>query len=361
VIGWRSLTLDAMLIAMMAASVVYLYRVRMPRPPVGRFTPGDIAIMSVMLIVLPAAYLRLPAAAVSAVFGVVLFTAAQATLAPLVGGLRAAGITALPVAAEIAARLTGHAHLMLVVNNGLIIVAVVGVVNMWAQTGMSAAHVAALATVLTCYDVGATWLGALTQQFLAKVAAEPFLPMLAVVGGQNPGGFGLGDCLVLAMWPVVLIKAFGKRPAWLGAVIGLTVAVLIEFAFHDHWVGFYAIIPTMSIVGPLIIIQYAVWRRRLGRERTTAQWRAGVGRPAALNDAGPLVDRAIAAIADVPAEVAGEFVAVAGGSVVAAADTPGAARRAARVLGIDAVPVVMHRSLLQSAATGHPRPQRQPR
>jgi uncharacterized membrane protein SpoIIM required for sporulation len=76
-IGWRSYTLDATLILMITGSVLYLRRVTMPRPPIGRFTSGDIAVMSVMLIVLPVAYLRLPAVAVSAVFGVVLFTAAQ--------------------------------------------------------------------------------------------------------------------------------------------------------------------------------------------------------------------------------------------------------------------------------------------
>jgi hypothetical protein len=264
-IGWRSGALDAGLILMITASVVYLRRVAMPRPPIGRFTSGDIAVMSIMLIVLPLAYLRLPAVAVSAVFGVVLFTAAQTALAPLVGSLGAAGLAALPIAAEIAAKLTGQAQVMLIVNDVLIVVAVVGIVNLWAQTGMSAAHVTGLAAVLTCYDIGATWLGTLTAQFLNKVLTEPFLPMLAVVKDGQIGGFGLGDCLVLVMWPLVLFRAFGKRPAWIGAIIGLTVAVLIEFAYKDHWVGSYAVIPTMAIVGPLIIVQYIVWRRRLVR------------------------------------------------------------------------------------------------
>lgn len=346
-IGWRSLTLDATLIVMIAASVVYLTRVTMPRPPVGRFTAGDITIMSFMLIVLPAAYLQLPAVAVSAVFGVVLFTAAQTALAPLAGGRAALGIAALAVAAEITAKLTGHAHVMLIVNDALIVVAVVGVVNLWAQTGMSAAHVTALAVVLTFYDVAATWLGALTSDFLNKVATEPFLPLLAVVGGTHPGGFGLGDCLVLAMWPVVLVKAYGRRPAWIGAIIGLAVAVIIEFAFKDHWVGFYAVIPTMSIVGPLIILQYVVLRRRLGREQRTGEWRAGTGRAADdTGRVGPLVEQALAVSADAHGQAAGDYLAVAGGKIVAAAQTPGAARRATRLLGSGPVPVIVHRSLI---------------
>jgi hypothetical protein len=352
-IGWRSLVLDATLIVMIAASVIYLRRVAMPRPPVGRFTGGDIAIMSVMLIVLPAAYLQLPAVAVSAVFGLVLFTAAQTALAPLAGGRAALGIAALAVAAEITAKLTGHAHVMLIVNDALIVVAVVGVVNLWAQTGMSAAHVTALAVVLTAYDIAATWLGALTSDFLNKVATEPFLPLLAVVGGTHPGGFGLGDCLVLAMWPVVLVKAYGRRPAWIGAIIGLTVAVIIEFAFKDHWVGFYAVIPTMAIVGPLIIVQYAVLRRRLGRERRTGDWRAGRAADAP-GDVGPLVEQALAACAGAGGEAPGEYLAVAGGEIVAAASAPGAARRAARLLAGGPVPVVVHRSLTGPPAAGRP-------
>jgi hypothetical protein len=344
-IGWRSGALDAGLILMITASVVYLRRVAMPRPPIGRFTSGDIAVMSIMLIVLPLAYLRLPAVAVSAVFGVVLFTAAQTALAPLVGSLGAAGLAALPIAAEIAAKLTGQAQVMLIVNDVLIVVAVVGIVNLWAQTGMSAAHVTGLAAVLTCYDIGATWLGTLTAQFLNKVLTEPFLPMLAVVKDGQIGGFGLGDCLVLVMWPLVLFRAFGKRPAWIGAIIGLTVAVLIEFAYKDHWVGSYAVIPTMAIVGPLIIVQYIVWRRRLGKEQRTAEWRAGTGR-AAPDHTGPLVQQALAARADTWGGAPGEYLAVAGGKIVAAAQTPGAARHAARLLGSDAVPVVVHGSLI---------------
>lgn len=354
-IGWRSLLLDATLIVMIAASVIYLRRVPMPRPPVGRFTAGDITIMSIMLIVLPAAYLRLPAVAVSAVFGVVLFTAAQTALAPLIGGRIALGIAALAIAAEIAAKLTGQAHDMLIVNDALIVVAVVGVVNLWAQTGMSAAQVTGLAVVLTVYDIGATWIGALTSDFLNKVATEPFLPLLAVVGGTHPGGFGLGDCLVLAVWPVVLVKAFGKRPAWIGAILGLAVAVIIEFAFKDHWVGFYAVIPTMAIVGPLIVLQYVVLRRRVGRERRTAEWRAGTGRPADdPGGLGLLVEQALAACADSHGETRGDYLAMAGGKIVATADTPGAARRAARLLGSDAVPVVVHGSLLGPPATAQP-------
>jgi hypothetical protein len=34
--------------------------------------------------------------------------------------------------------------------------------------------------------------------------------MLAVVKGGQIGGFGLGDCLVLVMWPVVLFRALGS-------------------------------------------------------------------------------------------------------------------------------------------------------
>jgi hypothetical protein len=370
-IGWRSLVLDATLITMIAASVIYLRRVTVPRPPVGRFAAGDIAIMSLMLVILPAAYLRLPAVAVAAVFGVVLFTAAQTALAPLTGGRIALGVAAVAAAAEIAAKLTGHAHVMLITNDALIVVAVVGIVNLWAQTGMSAAQVTGLAAVLTCYDIAATWLGSLTQDFLAKVATEPFLPLLAVVGGQNPGGFGLGDCLVLAMWPVVLVKAYGKRPAWIGAVLGLTVAVIIEFAFKDHWVGFYAVIPTMSIVGPLIIIQYLVLRRRNGAERTIAQWRASIGTADSDpvpggHQAGAAVAEALAACATasaVPVQPAGQagdettasygmapetpaYLALIGGKIVAGADTAGGARRAARLTGHDSMPVVIHSSLV---------------
>ncbi|HUZ39076.1 MAG TPA: hypothetical protein VMV17_22355 [Streptosporangiaceae bacterium] len=326
----------------MAASAIYLRRVTVPRPPIGRFTSGDVAVMSVMLIVLPAAYVRLPAVAVTAVFGVVFLGAGQAMLAPLTGG-RIAAITALGLAAaEIAAKLAGQDVIMLVVNDVFIAIVIIGVVNLWAQTGMTACQVAGIAAVLTVYDLTATWLTSLTQRFLAQVATAPFAPLLAVTGGRHPAGLGLGDCLVLSLWPLVLAKAYGRRAAWAGAVLGVLVMVLIELAFIYHWVSEYRIVPVLTILGPLIIIQYLVMRRWHGKERRTWQWReATVPIHNDTDDVGLLVAKALDVCASTQAGAAGTCLAVINGEIVASAPTPGAARRAARLCGSDAVPVIV--------------------
>jgi hypothetical protein len=275
-IGWRSQTLDVAMILMVLASLGYMRRYTVARPPIGRFTGGDVAVMSVMLIVLPLTYARLPAAAVAAIFGIVFYFAAQGALAPVIGGRAATAVAAVPIAGEIAAKLAGDTAVMLDINDVLLVVAVVGVVNLWAQTGMRAANVAALAVVLTGYDIVTTWLGSFTSDFITKMLSEPFLPLLTVVDVQTPGGFGLGDCLVMTMWPLILLKAYGKRAAWAGGILCLLVAIGIEETFKNQWVAWAAVIPTMAILGPLIVAQYLILRLRIGKERSLAQWQAGV-------------------------------------------------------------------------------------
>src|ERR1700761_4713108 len=186
-IGWRSQTLDVAMILMLLGSVGYLRRYAVARPPIGRFTGGDVAVMGVMLIVLPLAYARLPAVAVAAVFGTVFYFAAQGALTPIIGGRAATAVAAIPIAGEIAAKLAGETAAMLDINDALLVIAVIGVVNLWAQTGMRAANVAALAVVLTGYDIVTTWLGSLTSNFINRMLSEPFLPLLTGGDVHTPG------------------------------------------------------------------------------------------------------------------------------------------------------------------------------
>ncbi|MFE9370374.1 hypothetical protein ACFYM2_11440 [Streptomyces sp. NPDC006711] len=316
--------------ALIAGAGCYFARVRMPRPPVGVYAAGDIAVLSGGVVVAPLLYLSLPGAAVSALFGLVLCLAAQFTLAPLCGGRWSWLIALVATALTVSAALTGHAVAVRVLTDVLLAVAVMGVANLWAQSGMRPVHVASFAAVLTCYDLVATALTHVTLDFVTQVRGRPFAPLFALTGGDRPVAIGLGDLLLLVLFPLVATRAFGRRAGFVAAGVGIAVTGVVSrlFALGVLTAGF----PLLTALGPLIVAQYLLWTRRYGSERTTADWRAGtavMSRPRAehaLPD-GQLMDALAVPVPEGVAE--GTWFAVAEGRVLATGSTPGQARRAA--------------------------------
>ncbi|MFJ9610086.1 hypothetical protein ACIRS1_27465 [Kitasatospora sp. NPDC101176] len=321
-----------------AAAAWYLARVRMPRPPVGVYTGGDVAVLCAGVVIAPLLYSALPGAAVSAVFGLVCCLAAQFTLAPL---LAAAGLRATPwswtaaltaTAATALAALTGHPGAARAGSDALIAVAVVGVANLWTQSGLRSAHTAALAAVLTGYDLAATTLTDTTTRFFEQVQDRPFAPMLALTGGPHPVAVGLGDLLLLVLYPLVAAKAHGRTAAACAALAGLltTTAVSTCFALGLLTSGF----PLLTALGPLIVAQHLYWRRRSGGERTTARWREGLPGPRPRPSRSELAAALDTAVPE--GTPPGSWLALADGRVLGTGPTPGRARREARVRGEDA-------------------------
>ena len=158
----------------------------------------------------------------------------------------------------------------LAVNNAVLVLAVVGVTNLWAQSGLTARDAALLAGALALYDVVATaWLP-LTDALLDRLAGLPFAPLVAWPGDPGGGlGVGLGDLLLATVVPLALRKAYGRRAGSVAAALAVaTLAGLL--ALLD--LGLVrATIPAMVVLGPLTVAQYLVWRRR-GRERTTREY-----------------------------------------------------------------------------------------
>ena len=103
-----------------------------------------------------------------------------------------------------------------------------------------------------------------------RLAGIPFAPVIA--WGIEPHRLvvGLGDLLLLSVLPLTMRKAFG-RSAGVAAVtinlgaLGATMAFL-QLAYAR------ATVPLMTVLGPLMVLQYAYWRRTRGQERTTRQY-----------------------------------------------------------------------------------------
>ncbi|MCO6007357.1 hypothetical protein NE236_20465 [Actinoallomurus purpureus] len=315
-----ALALDTVVLVTIGLAVGYLAKVRMPRPPAGLFVRSDIVIMVALLVIMPFAYLDMPAALVCTVFGLTVFVGLQFTLAPLIGGRGAVAVATPACAFEIVAYFAHWSTALMLVNDVALVVVATGVTNLWVQTGMRPPLVAGFAAALVVYDTVATGLSSVTSDFMHLVNGIPFAPMLAARYTPEPIMMGLGDTLMLTLWPLVAIKSYGRA----AGICAIAVDVLLMAAvFAGFATGAITYIPLLTPLGLLIVAQYFYWRRRIPvvvpvRDPLEAALRASYGE-------------------DEPAD--GTWVALHEGKVVGRGDSPGAARRTAREAGVAEVPV----------------------
>ena len=250
---------------------LYFLRVRMERPPVGVYTLGDVMIMMSAVLVIPVVYLALPSFAVATVLGLMTVFAIQLTLAPLLSGrvglLVASGAAALDLVLFLAGSSAATAW-----NNALLLILVIGVCNLYVQSGIKARDVAVFASLLAGYDLVATTLLPTMGDFLRKVIDLPFAPVFAWWGGPPPLVIGLGDVLMFVLWTLVAFKAFGRAAGWLAAGVSLALAATLVLALRTGLLA--ELFPVMVPAGPLMALQYLFWRRVRGPERTTAAYLA---------------------------------------------------------------------------------------
>jgi len=254
-----------------ALAGVYFRRVWMPRPPLGVFNRSDVLIMMVAIALLPYLYLALPLWLDGLVLGGLTLGILYVTLAPVPmprAGLWLA-ILAL-VAADLASwwRFGPTGAPFALVNDVVLTVTVVGVSNVWAQSGMKARDAALLGGLLAIYDFVFTAQLPLMNDLLTRLAALPFAPQ--VVWPIGPGqwvGLGLGDLLLATAFPLVMRKAFGRSAGLAASATSLAVVgALLGLAGLGMFGGAF---PVMVVLGPCMVLQYGLWAHRRGQERTT--------------------------------------------------------------------------------------------
>lgn len=265
-------------LALSAATVLlawrYFRRYRIVRPPLGVINLRDVAIIIGFIILVPYLHLALPLWMVGALLVIVGLGALYFTWEPVLRRQWTRWLaTLLVLAADIAAWLwLGKTSLWwYAANNLFVVLCVIGIANLWAQAGMKARDAAVLAGAVAVYDLVATALLPLTADMYTRLAQLPLTPLVAWPTGAAGqwAGIGMGD-LLLAVFPLVMRKAFG-RPAGLaamaigvGAIAGLILILIV--ALH---VETFAV---MVVLGPLMVLQYFYWLRRRGHERTTWQY-----------------------------------------------------------------------------------------
>jgi len=261
--------------AAMVLGWLYFRRYAMTRPPVGVFNLTDIAIMVGMVILVPFLYLLLPLWVVAGLLTLASLSLLYFTWEPV---LRSAWViwlvTILLAGADL---VTGRAHRInptwfFVINNIVIVISVVGVTNLWAQSGMKAREAAILGAFLAIYDLIATSLLPLMNDLFTRLEGLPVAPELAwpVNATGNWLSLGLGDLVLAAVFPLVMRKSFGRTAGILAMTIGLgAISLLILSLIFGLLRGTF---PVMVVLGPLMVLQYAYWYRRQKQERTTWQY-----------------------------------------------------------------------------------------
>jgi len=251
----------------------YFRRYQITRPPIGVFGLGDIAVMIGAIVVVPYLYLALPLWLVAGFFALAVLSILYFTAEPV---LRSRGAIWLVVLVLLGADIWSNLQLgptsvpFLIINNTVLVLAIVGATNLWAQSGMKARDITVLAGVLVVYDLIATSLLPLTTDLFTRVASIPFAPLVAWGIGSDQLSIGLGDLLLATTFPLIMCKAFGRSAGIAAMAITLgTIAALMALIGLGN---VYVAVPAMTVLGPLMILQYGYWLQRRGHERTTWQY-----------------------------------------------------------------------------------------
>jgi hypothetical protein len=251
----------------------YFRRYEISRPPLGVFGLGDVMVMMGAIVVLPYLYLAFPLWLVAGIFALAVFSILYFTVEPLLRARWAIWLVTLVLSgADIWAQYQfgTMSTPFLAANNAVLIVAVVGTTNLWAQSGMKARDIAVLGSMLAVYDLLATSVLPLTTDLFTRLANMPFAPLVAWGVGSEQLAIGLGDLLLVTTVPLVMRKAFGRSAGIIAIAINLATiaAMIVLLGLANSSVT----LPVMTVLGPLMVLQYIYWKRRLGPERTTWQY-----------------------------------------------------------------------------------------
>jgi hypothetical protein len=250
----------------------YFRRYAVSRPPVGVFNMPDVAILLTAIVLVPYAYLHLPLGVVVVLLALTVSSVLWFTLEPV---LRRRWLVAAAVVCAVAADVVlvmaqgALSNGFLAVNGVLMIVAVVGVANLWVQSGMGAREVTVLGAALAVYDFIATSQLTLMTDLIGRLSEIPFVPFLAWDAHGAGLGVGLGDLLLISAFPLAMRKSFGHEAGRFAFAAGIAVLAAV-LAIIDLGIITTAI-PVMVVLGPLMVAQFAFWSRR-APQRTTLEY-----------------------------------------------------------------------------------------
>lgn len=253
-------------------AAAYLDRLRLTRPPIGVFNRSDVVVLTGGIVLAPMIYLLLPPTLAGVLFGLTMFSVLLFALQPMTISRPLRWLLAL--AAIVSTGWIGLAvgtqnPVFATLNGIVIVVGIIGISNLWVQTGMRTSQVIGLAIVITLYDVVATGILPVTATLLDRLGSTPYMPVIFWPVGDHALGLGLGDLLMITTIALVAYKGFGRRAALLTGTALLVALAAVLAAVAG---GFFpSLVPTMAVLGPVVIATGFVLRR-LPHERSAGEF-----------------------------------------------------------------------------------------
>jgi len=266
-----------------AAALVYFRRVRLERPAVGAFNSRDLVILAVFIVLLPVLYLAVPGQVLTGFLILTFSSALGIGLRPILAARYRRVLIPVLIGAEIVVTYTllgapRGLQLYWALTSIIVLVAAMGVSNLYVQGGLRLHQVAWFALFLAAYDLVFSTVIPLTPQLAAAFEGRPLNASIGWAAGGYGANIGLGDLLVYGLFVTAAYKAFDRRGAtWAFVTIflfgALAPALAPAVVSHFDQGGAGAVIPAQVFFGPAAFAVAAGLRRRR-RERTAGEWLA---------------------------------------------------------------------------------------
>jgi hypothetical protein len=259
----------------------YFKRVRLERPSIGTFDGQDVVILGTFIVLLPLLYLVVPTHLLTAFLTITFASALYIGLRPLLpvgviltlaGALIGANIVLTYRSLGTEQGWQGYWLL----SSALVVLAAIGVSNLYVQGGMRLKHVAYLGLFLAVYDIFFATVIPLSPMLADTFQGQPLNAAFGFYLGGRQANLGIGDILLYCLYMIGAYKAYGRR----GAITMLPVIVVFG-AFlpgmsplliqHFVRVGIGIAVPAQLFFGPVAFLAY-LWIRRAGPERSTGEW-----------------------------------------------------------------------------------------
>jgi hypothetical protein len=263
----------------------YFRRVRQERPAIGKFNGRDVMILFGFLVLLPVFYLVLPEWALTTVL-VLSFTAAlyigfHTLLSPTPLWL---GIGVL-IGANLwmgQRMINGVVNWQVVwaQNSIVVLLAVIGVANLYVQGGMELRHLTWFAGGLAVYDSLFTLMFPVSNLLIRAFVNHPLFPAMGMRIYYDEAIIGLGDLLVYTGFTIAAYKAYGRPGLRLALPLVLVFGAILP-PLSGLFINYVdsrldVVIPAQTWFGPAAVAGYLWLRRRYGRERTMKEYLASV-------------------------------------------------------------------------------------
>jgi hypothetical protein len=254
-------------------ALAYFRRVRLERPAIGIFNSRDLVILFGFIILLPGFYLVLPSRVLTGFLVITFASAMSIALRPLLAARYRRTLIPILIVANIwvtYSMLGTEVGLVLywILTDTAVLLAAVGVSNLYVQGGLRLRQVAWFALALGVYDAFFSLVVPLTPALAETFEGRPLNASIGFAFHGYNANIGLGDLLIYGLFATAAYKGFGRRGAGAAIVtIGIFGALLpslvplVNSEFNIGGAGF--VVPAQVIFGPAAFLVY----RRLASRR----------------------------------------------------------------------------------------------